>query len=60
MNTGTWSSLPAHSPDRETFPGETGEIVIYDDATRQEKTRIRDLVTPIGKFNVDNTVNDIY
>jgi nitrite reductase (NO-forming)/hydroxylamine reductase len=41
-------------------PGETGEIVIYDDATLEEVTRIKDLVTPTGKFNVYNTVNDIY
>jgi nitrite reductase (NO-forming)/hydroxylamine reductase len=41
-------------------PGETGEIVIYDDATLEEKTRIKDLITPTGKFNVYNTVNDIY
>lgn len=41
-------------------PGETGEIVIYDDATLKEKTRIKDLITPTGKFNVYNTVRDIY
>lgn len=41
-------------------PGETGEIVIYDDATLEEKARIKDLITPTGKFNVHNTVNDIY
>jgi nitrite reductase (NO-forming)/hydroxylamine reductase len=41
-------------------PGETGEIVIYDDATLEEKARIPDLVTPTGKFNVFNTMNDIY
>lgn len=41
-------------------PGEVGEIVIYDDATLEELTRIPDLVTPTGKFNVYNTVNDIY
>lgn len=41
-------------------PGETGEIVVYNDATLQEKTRIPDLITPTGKFNVYNTVNDIY
>ncbi len=41
-------------------PGETGEIVIYDDATLEEVARIPDLVTPTGKFNVHNTVNDIY
>jgi nitrite reductase (NO-forming) / hydroxylamine reductase len=42
------------------IPGETGEIVIFDDATLEEIARIKDLVTPTGKFNVYNTVNDIY
>jgi nitrite reductase (NO-forming)/hydroxylamine reductase len=41
-------------------PGKTGEIVIYDDATLEEIARIPDLVTPTGKFNVYNTVFDIY
>ncbi len=41
-------------------PGKTGEIVIYDDATLEEVGRIPDLVTPTGKFNVYNTVHDIY
>ncbi len=41
-------------------PGETGEIVIYDDATLTEKARIPNMVTPTGKFNVYNTVHDIY
>lgn len=41
-------------------PGQTGEIVVYDDATLEEITRIKDLITPTGKFNVYNTVNDIY
>ncbi|MEJ5225258.1 MAG: cytochrome D1 domain-containing protein [Anaerolineales bacterium] len=41
-------------------PGETGEIVVYDDKTLEEKARIKDLITPTGKFNVYNTVNDIY
>ncbi len=41
-------------------PGQTGEIVVYDDATLTEKARIPDLVTPTGKFNVFNTVGDIY
>lgn len=41
-------------------PGETGEIVVYNDATLEEVTRIKDLITPTGKFNVHNTVNDIY
>jgi nitrite reductase (NO-forming)/hydroxylamine reductase len=41
-------------------PGKTGEIVVYDDATLEEIARIPDLVTPTGKFNVYNTVYDIY
>jgi len=41
-------------------PGKTGEIVVYDDATLEEVTRIKDLITPTGKFNVYNTVHDIY
>src|SRR3989304_2524904 len=38
------------------------EIVVYDDKTLKEKTRIRDprLGTPPGKFNVYNTTRDIY
>ncbi len=42
------------------IPGETGALVIYDDATLEEKHRIDNLITPTGKFNVNNTVNDIY
>ncbi len=41
-------------------PGETGAIVIYDDVTLEEKHRIDNLITPTGKFNVNNTVNDVY
>ena len=39
-----------------------GELVIYDDKTLTEKTRITGdwLVTPTGKFNVYNTARDIY
>ncbi len=37
-----------------------GELVIYDDATLEEKERITGLRTPTGKFNVFNTANDIY
>lgn len=38
------------------------EIVVYDDKTLKEKVRIKDprIITPTGKFNVYNTVNDIY
>jgi nitrite reductase (NO-forming) / hydroxylamine reductase len=42
------------------IPGEVGEIVVYDDRTLEEIARIPDLVTPTGKFNVFNTVQDIY
>jgi len=37
-------------------------IVVVDDKTRKLKTVIKDkrLVTPTGKFNVHNTVHDIY
>lgn len=41
-------------------PGKTGEIVVYDDATLEEITRIKDLITPTGKFNVYNTVHEVY
>ncbi|MBI3162036.1 MAG: c-type cytochrome, partial [Chloroflexi bacterium] len=41
-------------------PGKTGEIVIYDDATLEELFRIKDLITPTGKFNVHNTVHEVY
>ncbi|OJX39483.1 MAG: nitrite reductase [Chloroflexi bacterium 44-23] len=41
-------------------PGKTGEIVVYDDITLEEITRIPNLITPTGKFNVFNTVWDIY
>lgn len=39
-----------------------GEIIVMDDKTGKEKTRITDprLVTPTGKFNVYNTTADIY
>lgn len=41
-------------------PGETGAIVVYDDKTLEEKARIDNLITPTGKFNLYNTVNDVY
>jgi nitrite reductase (NO-forming)/hydroxylamine reductase len=40
-----------------------GEIIVYDDRTLQEVKRIKGedwLVTPTGKWNVYNTVHDIY
>jgi len=38
------------------------EVVVYEDKTLKEKARLRDprLVTPTGKFNVYNTVHDVY
>ena len=42
------------------IPGEVGEIVVYDDKTLEEVARIPNLVTPTGKFNVYNTIFDIY
>ena len=39
-----------------------GELIVYDDKTLEEKTRIKGdwLVTPTGKFNVYNTAHDVY
>jgi nitrite reductase (NO-forming)/hydroxylamine reductase len=39
-----------------------GELIVYDDKTLKEKTRIKGdwLVTPTGKWNVYNTVHDVY
>jgi nitrite reductase (NO-forming)/hydroxylamine reductase len=39
-----------------------GELVIYDDKTLKEKKRITGdwMVTPTGKWNVYNTVHDVY
>lgn len=39
-----------------------GEIIVYDDETLEEKKRIAAdwMVTPTGKWNVYNTVHDIY
>jgi nitrite reductase (NO-forming)/hydroxylamine reductase len=36
--------------------------VVVDDKTRQLKQVIKgpDIITPTGKFNVNNTVHDIY
>ena len=41
---------------------EESAIVVVDDKTRKLKTVIKDpkLITPTGKFNVYNTMNDIY
>lgn len=37
-----------------------GEIVVLDDKTLKEKARITGLHTPTGKFNVYNTMMDVY
>ncbi|MBI4518463.1 MAG: c-type cytochrome [Deltaproteobacteria bacterium] len=39
-----------------------GELVVYDDASLEEKARITGdwVVTPTGKFNVFNTAHDVY
>ena len=41
---------------------ETSAIVVVDDKTLKPKTVIKDerLVTPTGKFNVYNTMHDVY
>ena len=41
---------------------EVSALVVVDDKTRKLKAVIKDprLVTPTGKFNVYNTVNDVY
>ncbi len=54
--TQVWVSVWGRADD----PGRTGEIVVYDDQTLEEIARIPNLVTPTGKFNVHNTVKDIY
>ena len=40
----------------------TSAIVVVDDKTRKVKTVIKDpqLITPTGKFNVNNTQHDVY
>ena len=37
----------------------TGEIVVYDSKTLEEKKRIKGLTTPTGKFNVTNRTNHV-
>ncbi len=37
-----------------------GQVVVIDDKTLKIKKRITGLVTPTGKFNVYNTMHDIY
>ncbi len=40
--------------NRKDSKNPTGEIVVYDAKTLKEKTRIKGLTTPTGKFNVFN------
>jgi len=46
-----WNRADAGNP--------TGEIVVYDAKTLEEKKRIKGLTTPTGKFNVHNRVNHV-
>ena len=43
--------------NRKDAKNPTGEIVVYDAKTLKEKTRIKGLTTPTGKFNVFNRMN---
>ena len=43
--------------NRKDAKNPTGEIVVYDAKTLEEKARIKGLTTPTGKFNVYNRVN---
>ncbi len=45
--------------NRATPKKPEGEIVVYDTKTLKEKTRIRGLYTPTGKFNVYNRTNHV-
>jgi nitrite reductase (NO-forming)/hydroxylamine reductase len=40
--------------------GTSGELVVYDAVTLEERRRITGLPTPTGKFNVYNTAHDVY
>ena len=53
-----WISIWGNLGDADK--GQAGEIVIIDDKTLTEKARIKNLLTPTGKFNVYNTVHDLY
>jgi hypothetical protein len=58
--------LPAVGLADDREPAEIDEpleqIVVVDDKTRTLKAVIKDdaLITPTGKFNVYNTLNDVY
>ncbi len=45
--------------NRKDSGNPTGEIVIYDAKTLKEKSRIKGLTTPTGKFNVHNRINHV-
>ncbi len=45
--------------NRKTPKKPDGEIVVYDTKTLKEKTRIKGLYTPTGKFNVYNRTNHV-
>jgi nitrite reductase (NO-forming)/hydroxylamine reductase len=45
--------------NRKDAKNPTGEIVVYDAKTLEEKTRIKGLTTPTGKFNVHNRVHHV-
>ncbi|MCP4253171.1 MAG: nitrite reductase [Candidatus Scalindua sp.] len=53
-----WISVWGNLGDADK--GQAGEIVIFDDKTLTEKARIKNLLTPTGKYNVYNTVHGIY
>ena len=53
-----WVSIWGNLGDADK--GKGGEIVVIDDATLTIKARIPNLVTATGKFNVYNTVHDVY
>ncbi len=44
----------------DDVPERQGEVVVYDAETLEEIARIKGLPTATGKFNVYNTMNDIY
>ena len=45
--------------NRATSKEPNGEMVIYDAKTLEEKTRVKGLTTPTGKFNVTNRTDHV-
>jgi len=45
--------------NRKDNKNPTGEIVVYDAKTLEEKTRVKGLTTPTGKFNVTNRTDHV-